>query len=145
MKDSQLAGELQRRIEEAFRAVPFARLLGIELVEIERGAATVALQVRDELKQNNGVVHGGVIASLVDTAAAFVVLPFLAEGETTTTVDLTIHYLRPLSRGKVTATARVVRAGRRILTISAEVLDERQAIAATALATFIRLKTDDGR
>ena len=139
MKDSQLPDELQRRVEAAFRAVPFAGLLGIELVEIERGAATVALEVRDELKQNNGVVHGGVIASLVDTAAAFVVLPFLDQGKSTTTVDLTIHYLRPLTEGRATATARIVRAGRRILTISAEVLDERQAIAATALATFIRL------
>ena len=134
-----LTPEEEERIREAFERVPFVHLLKIELGEVKRGAATLYLEVRDELRQNNGVVHGGVIASLVDTAAAFAILTSLEKGQTTTTVDLTIHYLRPLLEGRVTAEARVLRAGRRIIAITVDILDETQALAATALTSFIRL------
>ncbi|HUQ32522.1 MAG TPA: PaaI family thioesterase [Pyrinomonadaceae bacterium] len=136
--DIPLTPDEEKRIREAFERVPFIHLLQVELGEMKRGAATLHLAVRDELKQNNGVVHGGVIASLVDTAAAFAILTFLEPDQTTTTVDLTIHYLRPLLGGRVTARARALRAGRRILTIAVDLLDENQAIAATALTSFIR-------
>jgi uncharacterized protein (TIGR00369 family) len=139
MTNSRLTESERERIERIFRDVPFAHMLGIELVELDRGDATVQLFVRDQLLQNHGVVHGGVIASLVDTAAAFAILTLLEPGQATTTVDLTIHYLRPLLQGQATARARVVRAGRRIITVSADVLLESKVLAATALTTYIRL------
>ena len=137
--EAPLTPEEEKRIREAVERVPFVHLLKIELGEVRRGAATLYLEVRDELRQNNGVVHGGVIASLVDTAAAFAIITSLEKEQTTTTVDLTIHYLRPLFRGRATAEARVIRAGRRILAIRVDVLDETQTLAATALTSFIRL------
>jgi uncharacterized protein (TIGR00369 family) len=137
--DAPLTPEEEKRIREAFERVPFVHLLKVELGEVRRGAATLYLEVRDELRQNNGVVHGGAIASLIDTAAAFAIITSLEKGQTTTTVDLTIHYLRPLLAGRAIAQARVLRAGRRILTIRVDVLDETQALAATALTSFIRL------
>jgi uncharacterized protein (TIGR00369 family) len=137
--DAPLTPEEERRIREAFERVPFAHLLQLELGEMKRGAATLHLKVRDVLRQNNGVVHGGVIASLVDTAAAFAILTLLERDQTSTTVDLTIHYLRPLLSGQSTAQARVVRAGRRIMVITVDVLDETKTLVATALTSFIRL------
>jgi uncharacterized protein (TIGR00369 family) len=139
MSDDTLTPEQERRIREAFRAVPFARFLGIELGEMKRGEARLHLEMRDELLRNNGVAHGGVVASLADTAAAFAILTLLEPHETTTTIDLTIHYLRPLLTGRATANARVVRAGRRVLVISVEVTDEAKALTATALTSFIKL------
>jgi uncharacterized protein (TIGR00369 family) len=134
-----LSPDEDQRLREAFERVPFAHLLGIELGEMRRGEAVLHLEVRDELKQNNGVVHGGVIASLMDSAAAFAILTLLEANQTSTTVDLTVHYLRPLFRGRITAKARVVRAGRRIMVITVDILDETKTIAATALTSFIRL------
>ena len=142
MMTGPLAQEVLRRIHEAFARVPYAQLLGIEVGEIERGAATLYLRVRDELKQNLGVVHGGATASLIDTASAFAILSVLEPEETTTTIDLTIHYLRPLTKGQATARARVLRAGRRVLVISVDVLDETEALAATALTSYLRLTGD---
>lgn len=139
MIDETLAPEREERIREAFKQIPYAHFLGLELGQLRRGEATVHLEVRDELKRNNGVVHGGAIASLVDTAAAFAILTLLEPDQTTATIDLTIHYLRPIFKGQATATARVARAGRRIIVISVEVLDEARAVAATALTSFIRL------
>ena len=142
MNKAKLTDEEKKRIQAALEKVPFAQLLGLELAEIERGTATFHLAVRDELKQNKGLLHGGVIASLIDTAAAFAAVTLLEPGQSTTTIDLTIHYLRPLTEGLATAHARVLRAGRRVLVISVEVLDEREAIAATALTSYLRLTGD---
>ena len=139
MTKQSLSPEEMRRIHEAFASVPYAHLLGIEVGEMERGTATLHLNVRDELKQNRGVVHGGATASLIDTASAFAILSLLEPDEMTTTIDLTIHYLRPLTTGRVSAVARVRRAGRRILTVSVDVHDEAQNLVATALTSYLRL------
>ena len=128
-----------RRLRAAANAVPFSRLLGIELVEVTSGSATLSLEVRDDLKQNHGVVHGGAIASLIDSAMAYAIIPLLNAKEKVTTVDLTISYLRPLTRGRATAKATVVRAGRRLFVVTAEVLDDAGKLAATALSTYIKL------
>jgi uncharacterized protein (TIGR00369 family) len=66
-------------------------------------------------------------------------VPLLSENERTTTVDLTIHYLRPLSEGSARASARVVRAGKRVITVSAELFNSEGKLAATALSTYLRL------
>jgi uncharacterized protein (TIGR00369 family) len=131
--------EVQRqRIERALDAVPFARLLGIQVESVEPGFSVLSIEIRNELRQNHGVVHGGAIASLIDTATAFAIIPLLAEKERTTTIDLTISYLRPLISGVARASAQVVREGRTIIVVSAEVLDDGGNLAATALSSYLR-------
>jgi uncharacterized protein (TIGR00369 family) len=83
-----------------------------------------------------------VIAALIDTAAAFAVVSLLEPEQSTSTIDLTIHYLRPLTAGRAAAQARVLKAGRRVLVISVDVKDESEALVATALTSYLRL-TDD--
>jgi acyl-CoA thioesterase len=113
--------------------------LGLELDEIGSGTATLAVNIRRELMQNQGVVHGGAIASLIDTATAFAILSLLAPGEKVTTVDLAISYLRPATRGRLKAVAKVVRAGRRLFVVSAEVFDRQGKLITTALSTYIKV------
>jgi len=139
MTDDALTAEQEQRIRRAFNAVPFARFLGITLGPLKRGAVTLHLDLRDEMRRENGVAHGGIVASLADTAAAFAILTLTESKQTTTTVDLTIHYLRPILKGQVTAQARVRRAGRRLMVISVDVLDEAGTLVATALTSFIVL------
>ncbi|HEY6804456.1 MAG TPA: PaaI family thioesterase [Pyrinomonadaceae bacterium] len=139
MKFSGLSEYQEQRLQTALKNVPFARLVGIELESAEPGSATMTLQVREELLQNNRVVHGGAIASLIDSVTAFAVIPLLKEDETATTVDLTITYVRPLTEGVVRSTAKVLRAGNRIVALSAEVFDHTGNLAATALTTYLRM------
>ena len=119
--------------------VPFAKLLGIEVDSVEAGHAVLSMKIRDDLKQNHGIAHGGSIAALIDSAMAIAIMPMLSANEQTTTVDLTIHYLRPLTEGTARASARVVRAGRRIITVSAELFNDEEKLAATAISTYLRL------
>ena len=119
--------------------VPFAKLLGIELESVEPGHAVLSMKIRNDLKQNHGVARGGSIAAVIDSAMALAIMPLLAENERTTTVDLTIHYMRPLTEGTARASARVVRAGKRVITVSAELFDHQEKLAATAISTYLRL------
>jgi len=85
-------------------------------------------------------VHGGAIASLIDTATAFAIVSIIPAQEKVTTVDLTISYLRPVTEGRLRAVARVLRSGRRLLAVSADVFDTSGKLAATALSTYIKLQ-----
>ena len=138
MNENKLNEALVARIHEAFASVPYAKFLGLELGEMKPGEANLHLEVRDELRQNRGVVHGGAVASLIDTASAFAVVTQLEPNERVTTTDLTIHYLRPVTAGRLTATARTVRAGRRLFVLSVEVMDNQQKLIATAVTTYLK-------
>ena len=127
------------RARELFERIPYVRLLGLELVSAGGGEATVRLPHRPELTRHEGIMHGGALASLVDTASAFAVLSLLETGERTVTVDLTLHFLRPVLAGDTTARARVLRAGRRLVTVSVEATDSVDKLVATALTTYARV------
>jgi acyl-CoA thioesterase len=139
MSSGELTPAQLRRIRKAITTVPFARFLGLELDEIGSGTATLAVIIRKDLMQNQGVVHGGAIASLIDTATAFAILSLLEPKEKVTTVDLAISYLRPVTGGRLTAVAKVVRAGRRLFVVSAEVFDRQGKLITTALSTYIKI------
>jgi uncharacterized protein (TIGR00369 family) len=133
VEDSRL-----QRARNAFASVAYAKFLGLELCELRSGDVTVCLDVRDEVKQNHGVVHGGAIASLIDTASAFVILTAIDQNERVTTTDLTIHYLRPVTVGRMLARARIVRGGRRRFVVNVEVEND-GALAATAVTGYVRI------
>ena len=139
MKTGKLDDAQVERVSRLLDSVPFARLLGIELDEIDAGIATLGLEIKPELKQNHGVVHGGAIAALIDSATAFAIISLLPPDEHATTVDLTISYLRPLTEGRARAVARVIRSGRRLIVVSAELFDHKGTLAATALSTYIKI------
>lgn len=127
------------RARSAFAAVPYAKFLGLQLGEVRQGEVSIHLDIRDELKQNQGVVHGGAIASLIDTASAFAVLTQIDLDERVTTTDLTIHYLRPAVNGRIVATARIIRGGRRLFVLSVDVHDPTGQLIASAVTTYIKI------
>ena len=139
MTEGTLTAAQMKRVQKALGSVPYAKLMGIELAEISPGTAALHMPVRKELTQNHGVVHGGAIASLIDSATAFAIISLLQPKEQVTTVDLTITYLRPVSEGRLRSVARVIRAGKRLFCVSAEVFDSRGRLTATALTTYIRI------
>lgn len=105
-----------------FRHFPFSQLMGMEIVELEPGRARLSMTWREDLCQPAGILHGGAIASLVDTAIAHSILLTPEHrairdehGGRLVSVDLRIKYLRPVSAGQVFCDARVVRMGRQII------------------------------
>lgn len=109
---------------------PFARLMGMKLLEIEPGRSRISLTWREDLCQPAGILHGGVTASLIDTAIAHAILLTLGESDTPTTggrivtLDLRIKYFRPVASGEIFCDARIIRPGRHIIHADAVVKNE---------------------
>ena len=117
----------------------FAKMIGMKLVAMQPSEATIEIEMRDQLRQPHGLLHGGVTATLIDTAMAFAVITVLTKEEKASTVDLNVYYLRPHTEGKVSCTAKIVKAGKRLLTVSAEVANEQGKLIATALSTYTKV------
>lgn len=139
MAEKQLDPVMREKIMEGFKTVPFARLLGMEIVEVAKGEATVRVTSREDLKQPHGLLHGGVTASLVDTATAFAVISHMSPDEKAATNSLTIHYLRPHVEGTIICHAKVVKAGRKLLTLSADVHNEAGQLIATSIVSYSKV------
>jgi len=136
---SEITAEQRAFAENALHTLAFSKLLGMQLLDLRKGVAVISIKMRDDLRQPSGVLHGGVTASLIDTAMAFAVRTHLGLTEATATIDLTVHYLRPHLEGTFTCTAKVVRAGKRIFTVSADVVNEHGKHIATAVSTYTKV------
>jgi len=84
-------------------------------------------------------MHGGAIASLIDTAVALAIAGVSEPGDRFTTVELKVNYLSPIRTGRAIADARLIKTGRRIIVADCDVSDSSGKLAAKALVTYIRV------
>jgi uncharacterized protein (TIGR00369 family) len=94
---------------------------------------TVVLDADDQHMNRAGAVHGGVLATMIDTAMGYAV--FVGTDKAPVTVSLTVTYLEPGQPGRLEATARVRKRGKRLTVVEAEVVQGGDVVA-DALATF---------
>jgi uncharacterized protein (TIGR00369 family) len=118
---------------------PFPKLLGIELDSIQAGSATLSVETSDRLLQVQGIMHGGAIASLIDTAVALAIAGVSQPEDRYTTVEMKVNYLSPIKRGRATAHAKIIKNGRRIIVAECDVTDADNSLVAKGLLTYIRL------
>ena len=116
---------------------PIGILMDFSIVEVEKGKVTFAVQPAEFHYNPIGVVHGGLAATLCDSAMGCAVQTMLPAGTGYTTVDLSVTYLRPLTRetGPVRALGEVVHVGGRIATAQARIVDAAGKLYATATTT----------
>jgi acyl-CoA thioesterase len=117
------------------KGVP-GKLFGFELASIERGTAVMTMLVRKRHKQVHGVVHGGILASLADTAGALAAYPLLPRKTRLATVEMKINYLEPVDKGRILAEASILRLGRTLAVVEVEIQDAGGTLAAKALITY---------
>lgn len=120
---------------------PVAVLLGFEPPLVEHGRATFAVEPGEHLYNPIGTVHGGMLATLLDSAMGCAVHSTLPAGVGYTTVDLNVTFVRPVTRdtGRVECVAEVVHAGRSIATATARIVDGDGRLYATATTTCMIL------
>ena len=123
---------------------PIAVLLGMEAPQVEAGRAVFALQPGEHLYNPIGSVHGGVLATLLDSALGCAVHSTLPAGVGYTTVDLTITYLRPVTKdtGRLLCESEVVHSGRKIATARAQIVDATGRLYATGTTTCLILQPE---
>jgi uncharacterized protein (TIGR00369 family) len=113
--------------------VSFANVIGLEIGEIHPGRAVIHLEVKPMHLNGANFVHGGVHASLLDTAMA---IALMAHGHTGATSQMNVHYLAPVSSGRLECVGEVVHRSRRTATIEAKVRDQSGELVALAIASF---------
>src|SRR3954447_19109770 len=121
---------------------PIARLLGMRLAAIEPGRAVFEMEADERHHNPMGTMHGGVYCDLADAAMGYAYRATLAQGESFTTVELKINFLRAVRLGKVTAEAKVVKAGATLGYVECDVRDDAGRLVARAASTCIKLKKE---
>lgn len=128
--------KLKQKLHEFGKEFPFFKLLGVELVDFGPQWSTTRIALRPELRNANGAMHGGVLATLIDvgfTQAMLMTDEYQAVRDTKgsmSSVDLRVKYLRPLTSGHATCEVRITHLGRRVAHGSAVVKnDEGKEIA----------------
>jgi len=121
-----------------FSETPFNRELRFALREQHDGSAEVAAPIQPWFEQENGVIHGGVLASLADTAAVYAVRPSVGANERMTGIEFKINFVRAATPhdGDLVARARTIRRGQSIAVCEASVF-QRDHIVATGLFTYM--------
>jgi uncharacterized protein (TIGR00369 family) len=127
---------------------PIMKTLGIRLVEVSEGAASMEMEAKTELHSNPmGTIHGGVLCDVADAAIGTAHFTTLTEGGSFTTIDLQINFFRPIWNEKLRAVAKPIHRGR---TVSRYVCDITRAdgkLVAQVMSTIMTLrgKAAEGR
>ena len=133
--------EFMRAIKRGDLPVPpIAGLIGFDIREIGPGRVVFTLAPALEHYNPIGMVHGGVAATLLDTAMGCAVQTLLPKGEGYTTLDISVRYLRPITveTGLVVATGTVIHRGRRTATAEGDIVaDDTGKVLATATSTLM--------
>ncbi len=109
---------------------------GFALISAERGKVVLRMRVAKKHLQVHGVVHGGVLAALADTAGGLATYMTVPRGTRVATIEMKINYLEAVEGGSVTAEATVVRIGRHVAVVDCNVTDDARRLVGKALMTF---------
>lgn len=124
-------------VKERFDASAFNEWFGAELLRMGDGEIEVALEVRAKHLNPGGIIHGGVIASLLDIAIGLALRTGLPVEFAHVTTQLNISYLKPCRQGRVVATGTAIHQGRRTGYGEASLTDDRGRLLARATGAFL--------
>jgi uncharacterized protein (TIGR00369 family) len=121
---------------------PVAELIGLEEPRLENGEAIMEMEAGEQHSNPMGTLHGGILCDLADAAMGMAYFSQLEEGESFTTLELKINYLRPFWTGRLVAHGRVVSRGKTVGMTECEIVDERGRLIAKATSTCLTLRGD---
>ncbi len=117
-----------------------AALIGFKLTAIAPGEATITLAAGPQHANPMGTLHGGILCDIADAAMGLAYASNLAEGETFTTLELKINFLKPMWNGTLTAVGKVLKQGRTVGLTECNVKDEKGSLVAYATSTCMTLR-----
>ena len=121
---------------------PVGKLIGFAMTEVDPGRAVFEMEAGPQHASPLGSVHGGVICDLVDGAMGVSHASLLEDGETFTTLELKINFMKPVWSGHLRAEGKVIKQGRTIGLVEGRVTDESGSLVAFATSTCMTLRGD---
>lgn len=135
---------LKRLIKQAEES-PFYKLLNMKIEVAREDYALLSIMIEEKHLQFLQTVHGGVLASLADSAAAWPILSSGSLRDIPVTVEMKINFLKPVVMGKLIAEARVIHRGSKVFVCDVEVKDYRNSLIAKSLVTYYLVSGDRGK
>jgi uncharacterized protein (TIGR00369 family) len=145
MSDSETSAQQNLRSQAISTEMLVGKLIGFETKVIREGQAQVTLQTGPQHTNPMGTVHGGILCDIADAAMGIAFASTLAAGESFTTVELKINYLRPVWQTALKADGKVVKRGGTIGYVECEVLDEANRLVAKAASTCLILRGEQAK
>ena len=118
---------------------PVAGLVGFRIVEVEAGRAVFEMETGPHHANPMGTLHGGILCDIADAAMGIAYASTLGEGESFTTLELKINFLKPVWNAKLRAEGRVVKKGKTVGMTECDVSDEKGSLVARASSTCLTL------
>lgn len=119
--------------------MPFENHLKLQVAERHSDGVTVHFPLAPEFLNTEGVLHGGITASLADEAAWHAIVNHFGKPTKCTTTELKVNYLLPIACEVVVARAYLLRAGKTLCVSRVDILDDTQRVAAIAIVTYMLL------
>jgi uncharacterized protein (TIGR00369 family) len=116
--------DFERRVRASFARQAVMRTLGVTLERVAPGEVELALPFRDDLTQQHGFLHAGVVTTVVDSACGYAALTLMEPGAAVLSVEFKVNLLSPARGARFRAVGRVVRAGRTVTVVTGELRAE---------------------
>jgi len=137
---SIMLSRFQEQLAGRISPPPIARLIGFQLTAVAPGAATVSFEAGPQHANPMGTLHGGVLCDIADAAMGIAYAANLAEGESFTTLELKISFLKPVWKGHLTAEGKVLKQGRTTGLVECRITDAQGKLVAHATSTCMTLR-----
>ena len=119
---------------------PVARLIGFELISIRHGESVIELEASDSHANPMGTLHGGILCDIADAAMGIAFASTLDDGESFTTLELKINFLRPVWKEKLRALGKVIKRGKSVGMVECEVWNSQDVLVAKSSSTCLVLR-----
>jgi uncharacterized protein (TIGR00369 family) len=133
--------DFERRVRQSFARQHVMELVGASLRRVEPGAVDIALPYREDLTQQHGYIHAGILTTVADSACGYAAYTLMPAGSEILSVEFKVNLLRPAAGEEFVAEARVLKAGQTLTVIRCDVyglIGGEAKLVATMLATMIR-------
>lgn len=128
-----------KALQDSVHGAPYPELIGLKIAMLDFDSCRIELELGERHMQPFGIVHGGVLATLIDTATFWAGFLRLPEDAGLVNVDLKLNYLKAVAGGHLRAEGRCLRAGRQISYAEASVFDEGGDLIAHGTSTLMAL------
>jgi uncharacterized protein (TIGR00369 family) len=139
--------QFEARVRSSFTRQTLMQTIGAEMTRVAPGEVEIELAYRDDLAQQHGYLHAGVITAIVDSACGYAAMTLTRAVEDILTIEYKANFVAPATGEKMIARSRVLRAGRKVTVCAGDVFalrDGEEKLIATMLATMMTLSPENG-
>ena len=135
--------KFEARVRESFARQKVMKIIGASLTRVSPGEVEIELPFLDDLTQQHGFLHAGIVTTIVDTACGYAAMTLMPGDATVLTIEYKVNFVSPATGKRMIARGRVTKPGRTITVCTGDVLatsNGKEKLVATMLATMMTIR-----